>query len=95
MNDDINDKLTMENSIAKELGIVFRNLRLAAGYSQEDLANRSGLHRAYVGAIERGEKVITVDTASRIADGLGIRLSEVFLRLEQLHQTDGAKGDHG
>ena len=77
-------KLTMGHSIAKELGMVFRNLRLSAGYSQEELANRSGLHRAYIGAIERGEKVITVDTASKISDGLGVRLSEIFLRLEQL-----------
>jgi len=50
--------------------------------SQEDFADRCGLHRTYIGSIERGEKTITIETANRIARALGIPLSQIFLLLE-------------
>lgn len=52
-----------------------RDLRSQLGYSQEELAHRSGLHRTYVGAVERGERNITLLNAQRIADALGVPLS--------------------
>lgn len=48
------------------------------GLSQEALANESGLDRAYVGKIERGEKNITVAKLLQIVDALGIATSELF-----------------
>ena len=53
-----------------------RELRALNGYSQEELAHRAGLHRTYVGAVERGERNITLLNAQRIADALGVPLSE-------------------
>ncbi len=53
-----------------------RELRAHHGYSQEELAHRSGLHRTYVGAVERGERNITLLNAQRIADALDVPLSE-------------------
>lgn len=53
-----------------------RELRAQHGYSQEELAHRSGLHRTYVGAVERGERNITLLNAQRIADALQVPLSD-------------------
>ena len=49
-----------------------RRLRVASGLSQEGLADECGLHRTYVGAIERGERNITLRTLERIAAALGV-----------------------
>ncbi|MDD5384929.1 MAG: helix-turn-helix transcriptional regulator [Gallionella sp.] len=73
-------------SIKNELGEVLKNLRLEAGLSQEQLGERCGLKRAYIGIIERGEKAITVETAARLAEGLAIQLSGIFARVERLKQ---------
>jgi transcriptional regulator with XRE-family HTH domain len=70
--------------IKTELGEVIRNLRLEAGLSQQALADRCGLKRAYIGTIERGGKAITVETALKVALGLGVRLSSIFDRLENI-----------
>lgn len=49
-----------------------RKLRKELGISQEDLAERCGLHRTYVGAIERSERNITLQTLERLAKSLGV-----------------------
>lgn len=53
-----------------------RRIRLAKRISQEALADLADLHRTYVGAVERGERNITLINANRIAEALGIRLSD-------------------
>ena len=68
--------------LAKRFGALIRHLRLQGRMSQEDFADRCGLHRTYIGSIERGEKTITIETANRIARALGIPLSQIFLLLE-------------
>ena len=55
-----------------------RELRLAAGLSQEELAERAGLHYTYVGGIERGERNLGLLNIERMAAGLGISLAELF-----------------
>jgi len=47
-----------------------RQLRLKRCWSQEELADRCSLHRTYIGAIERGERNITVRTLFKIAEAL-------------------------
>ena len=52
-----------------------RNLRAAReqrGWSQEELAFRCGVHRTYVGAVERGEYNVTILTLSKLTRSLGI-----------------------
>ncbi|MCF0125789.1 MAG: helix-turn-helix transcriptional regulator [Clostridia bacterium] len=53
-------------------------LRVEKKLSQEDLAFRCGLHRTYIGAIERGEKSPTLNTIEKIANGLEIQLCDLF-----------------
>ena len=49
-------------AIQRKLGAKVRALRKARGWSQDVLADRSGLHRAHVGEIERGEANVTIQT---------------------------------
>lgn len=55
-----------------------RNRRQSIGLSQEALADKCGLHRTYIGAIERGERNVTVNTLSRVAEALGCSAIELL-----------------
>jgi len=72
----------VEQTIAREIGFIIRGLRNSKRISQEELAARSGLHRTYIGSIERAEKVVTVVTLEKIATALDVKLSEIFKRYE-------------
>ena len=60
------------------LGKKIRKTRKELGFSQEALAYESGLDRAYVGKIERGEKNITVVKLIQISDALDISLRDLI-----------------
>jgi transcriptional regulator with XRE-family HTH domain len=64
--------------IRKKFGKRIRGLRQTHGFSQEDFADKCGLHRHYMGAVERGERNITFEGAASIAKALKISLSELF-----------------
>jgi transcriptional regulator with XRE-family HTH domain len=64
------------------LGKRVHELRAAKGWSQEEFAHVSGLHRTYVGQIERGEKNISFGNLSKISGVLGVTLSELLSGLE-------------
>lgn len=76
--------ISKTDNTKKRLGEVVRNLRLELGLSQQQLAERCGLARPYIGIIERGEKAMTIETAVRIAEGLGVKLSVIFSRMESM-----------
>lgn len=48
------------NHLLDDFGRRLRDARLAAGFSQEELAHHTGLHRTYVGSVERGERNISL-----------------------------------
>ncbi len=55
-----------------------RSKRQKKGLSQESLADECGLHRTYIGAIERGERNVTVNTVAKIADALGCSICDLI-----------------
>lgn len=57
-----------------------REQRLAQGLSQEDLADLCGLHRTYIGSVERGERNISIDNMERIALALEVKLELLIKR---------------
>ena len=62
-----------------------RRLRTAQQISQEALASRAGLHRTYIGSVERGERNISIDNMEKLAAALGASLPDM------LSQHDGRR----
>ena len=60
--------------VAKNL----KRLRLQRNWSQEDCAEECGLHRTYIGAVERGERNITLATLDGIAEAFGVSVQELL-----------------
>jgi transcriptional regulator with XRE-family HTH domain len=71
------------SSAAGELGQIVREARRKLGLSQEELADKCGLHRNAVGLIERGERTPNIDTLIALACGLETRPSLLVGRLER------------
>ena len=67
----------MVQAIQKKVGAKVRALRKKQGWSQNVFADRSGLHRAHVGSIERGESNVTLQTLKILADTLGVRIVDL------------------
>ena len=68
----------MASNIRVAFGKRIRQVRLAKGFTQESLADTVGLHRTYIGNIERGEESVSVDNAAKIAKAFKVSLSELF-----------------
>lgn len=64
--------------INKKVSTNIRKFRHAKSWTQEELALKSGLHRAYVGQIERGEKKIGLTNLKKIADAFEINIKVLF-----------------
>lgn len=64
--------------ITKVFGDNVRFEREKQGWTQEKLAEIAGLHRTYIGSVERGERNITLLNAEKIACALGVLLSELI-----------------
>lgn len=72
------------SEILNIIGYNIRRLRKEKGYSQEKLATVSGLHRTYIGAVERGEKNISANNISAIAEALNV---EPYVLMKPKHAT--------
>jgi transcriptional regulator with XRE-family HTH domain len=66
------------SKILKKFGGRIKALRIEKGLTQEHLAEKSGLHKNYIGMIERGERNPSLINIEKIAKGLGISISELM-----------------
>ena len=64
--------------ITYDLGRRIRELRTKAGLSQEKFALQIGMDRTYFASVEAGKRNIAICNIKKIADGLGVSLSELF-----------------
>jgi transcriptional regulator with XRE-family HTH domain len=62
----------MEGDLQQLLGANLRRYRVARGLSQEAFADVVGVHRTYMGGLERGERNLTLRSVERIACRLGV-----------------------
>ena len=71
-----------ENSAAA-VGRVLREAREAAGATQQDVALRAGMDRAYLSEVENGKRSLSVDRLLRVCRAIGVRASTVIGRIEK------------
>ncbi len=65
-----------------KLGAAVRQHRTDANLSQEELAHLCGLHRTYIGGIERGERNVSIENILRIANALGTSCAALVGQIE-------------
>jgi len=73
----------MKHSIHKRFGDIIRKERMNLGLSQEKLAEKAGVHRTYIGMIERGEQNITITNIEKIAEAVEISMSRLFSEIDK------------
>ena len=64
--------------IQKDFGNKIKKLRLATGMSQEKFALHIGMDRTYYSSVESGKRNVSLCNIKKIADGLGVPISELF-----------------
>lgn len=69
------------------LGEELRQRRLAAGLSQEQLADKAGIDRTYVSLLERDERIPTVNVLIGVCRAMGVRASDVIARIEDRYRV--------
>lgn len=72
----------MQEHILIRYGRAVRKVRLEQSISQEELADRCGLHRTYISDIELGKRNLSLENIERIAISLNKTLSEFFKEVE-------------
>lgn len=72
--------LKSQNTARARFAVNLRSARLAHGFSQEELAARAGLHRNYIGSVERNERNISIDSMERLAIVLGVDVVDLLSR---------------
>ena len=68
----------MSKDILMKFGNKIREERLKRGYSQETFAELVGVHRTYIGMIERAEKNITLKNIEKISKALNISINKLL-----------------
>lgn len=66
------------SSLRQTLAGSLRRLRTQQNLSQEALAEKAGLHRTYIGSIERCERNVSIDNIERLAEALGVSAADLL-----------------
>ena len=69
--------------VVKVFGTNLRRYRLQLGLSQEQFAEKCGLHRTYISSVERFQRNISIENIQRIADALGVETYKLFIEGEE------------
>lgn len=69
---------TKQLNVRKKFGKQLREVRKAAGFSQEALGFKANIHRTYIGAVERGEQNISLDNIYKLCKALRVKMKELF-----------------
>lgn len=87
MIDEMSDRQLRKPSsrLTRILGVNVRTLRHAKGVSQEKLAAICGLHRTFIGSVERGERNVTLSTLEVLAAALKVSVPELLSPLRKRH----------
>jgi len=76
----------MRNQPARDIrtrfGIVVRARRNELGISQEDFAERAGLHRTYISDLERGQRNVSLENIEKLARALSLSIGDLMKRVE-------------
>ena len=69
-------------TVTERFGMRIKELRMQQGISQEELADRCGLHRTYISDVELGKRNISLENIERIVISLDKTLSDFFKEVE-------------
>lgn len=75
--------LVRMSRIAELFGAAVRRHRERSKLSQEDFADKAGIHRTYVSSIELGKVQVSIAVAQQLADALGVPLSKIWKEIEK------------
>lgn len=79
----MNNKNFNEEKIKKKFGATVRKFRTIKGFSQEVLAERTGLHRTYISDVEQGERNLSLINIYKFCNALDVSLSNFFKEMEE------------
>ncbi len=72
------------SDIRVRFGFVVKTLREKLALTQEDLAEKAGIHRTYLSDIERGSRNVALMNIERLAQSLGVSLQELFKKVDMV-----------
>ena len=76
-------KKRVNPDVRERFGFAVKGRREELGLTQEDLAEKAGIHRTYLSDVERGSRNLSLVNIERLAAALSLRMSELFQRVEQ------------
>jgi transcriptional regulator with XRE-family HTH domain len=70
--------VSRKRNVRQIFGQNLRRKRETLRISQEDLAEKAGLHRTYIGSVERGERNVSIDNMERLAVAVGSTIQQLL-----------------
>ena len=77
------EKRRSKRDIRERFGFAVKDRREELGMTQEDCAEKAGIHRTYLSDVERGSRNLSLLNIERLAEALSLSLTELFQRIEK------------